>query len=122
MVLALKAGDERVSSAVQRRADAALRSMGQSEDCFVAGLAGDYSEVCLEFLRYFDVRDHDPARTDQQVRHIKQVLQQLFIKGYVLCSEGETEVPGLGSKKTLTQIAVESMEEPLVLTYPVLRH
>ena len=61
-------------------AEAALRSMGQSEDCFVAGLAGDYGEVCLEFLRYFDVRDHDPARTDQQVREIKQALQQLFIQ------------------------------------------
>ena len=109
MALATNACDERLGSAVQRRADAALRSMGQSEDCFVAGLAGDYGEVCLKFLRYFDVRDHDPARTDQQVREIKQVLQQLFIKGYVLCSEGMTEVPGLGLRKTLTQIAVESM-------------
>ena len=80
--------------------------MGQSEDCFVAGLAGDYGEVCLEFLRYFDVRGHDPARTDQQVWGTQQGLQQLFIKGCVLCSEGMTEVPGRGLRKTLTQIAV----------------
>jgi len=116
-VLAIKAGDERGDSGVQRRADAALRSMGQSEDCFVAGLAGDYGEVCLEFLRYFDVRDHDPARTSQQLGEFKLALRQLFVKGYVLCSEGMTEVPGLGKRKTLTQIAVESMDEPLVLTY-----
>jgi len=119
MVLAVKAGDDRQDSGVQRRADAALKVMGQSEDCFIAGLAGDYGEVCLEFLRYFDVRDHDPARTAQQVEDFLQALRQLFVKGYVLCSEGMTEVPGLGQRKTLSQIAVESMEEPLVLTYPV---
>ena len=63
MVLATKAGDERLESAVQRRAEAARRAMEKSEDCFVAGLAGDSGEVCLELLRKFDVTDHDPART-----------------------------------------------------------
>ena len=63
MVLATKAGDARQGSDVQRRAEAALAAMAKSEDCFVAGLAADYGEVCLEFLRKFDVTDHDPART-----------------------------------------------------------
>jgi len=67
MVLAIKAGDDRLDSAVRRRAEAALKAMDKSEDCFVAGLAGDYGEVCLKFLRYFDVRDHDPARTAREV-------------------------------------------------------
>ena len=116
-VLAIKAGDTRLDAGVQRRADAALRKMEQSADCFAAGLAGDYGEVCLEFLRYFDVHDHDPARTAQQVQQFTTTLRQLFIEGYVLCSEGETEVPGWGVRKTLSQIAVENMEEPLILTY-----
>ena len=41
--------------------------MSKSADCFIAGLAGDYGEACLEFLRYFDVRDHDPARAAGEV-------------------------------------------------------
>ena len=116
-VLAIKAGDDRLGAGVQRRADEALKIMAQSADCFVAGLAGDYGEVCLEFLRYFDVRDHDPARTFQQVQEFIRTLRQLFVQGYVLCSEGMTEVPGLGVRKTLSQIAVDNMEEPLILTY-----
>ena len=35
----------------------------------------------------------------------------------MLCSEGMTEVSGLGTRKTLSQIAVENMEEPLILSY-----
>ena len=115
MVLATKAGDERLDSKVQKRADAALNAMSKSKDNFVAGVAGDYGEVCLEFLRYFDVRDHDPARTLGEVDQVVHTLRILFIKGYVLCSEGMTEVPGLGQQKTLTQIAMENME-PLILT------
>jgi hypothetical protein len=116
MVLAIKAGDDRLDSAVRRRAEAALKAMDKSEDCFVAGLAGDYGEVCLEFLRYFDVRDHDPARTAREVEEFKFSLQHFFVEGYVLCPEGLSEVPGLGARKTLSQIAIENMEEPLVLT------
>ena len=116
MVLAIKAGDDRLDSAVRRRAEAALKAMDKSEDCFVAGLAGDYGEVCLEFLRYFDVRDHDPARTAREVEEFKLSLQHLFVEGYVLCSDGLSEVPDLGAQKALSQIAIENMEEPLVLT------
>jgi hypothetical protein len=35
----------------------ALAAM-DGKDCFIAGLAGDYGEVCLKCLRLFDVRDH----------------------------------------------------------------
>ena len=115
MVLATKAGDERLDSKVQKRADAALNAMSKPKDNFVAGVAGDYGEVCLEFLRHFDVRDRDPARTLGEVDQVVHTLRILFIKGYVLCSEGLTEVPGLGQQRTLTQIAMENME-PLILT------
>ena len=117
MVLATKAGDERLESAVQRRAEAALSAMEKSEDCFVAGLAGDFGEVCLEFLRKYDVTDHDPARTAREVREFNFALKTLFVQGYVLCSE-EPDVPVLETRKTLSQIAIENMEEPLLLTFP----
>ena len=73
------AGDERVGPGVQRRANAALQAMIKSADCFIAGLAGDYGEACLEFLRYFDVHDHDPARTAGEVDAFVFTLEQLFI-------------------------------------------
>ncbi len=115
-VLVTKAGDPRLSSEVRKRADAALNAMS-GRDCFAAGLAGDYGEVCLEFLRYFDVSDHDPARTATEVEGFVKALRCLFVEGYVLCSSGETEIPGLGARKTLAQIALENIEEPLVLRY-----
>ncbi len=111
-VLVTKAGDPRLSSEVRKRADAALNAMS-GRDCFAAGLAGDYGEVCLEFLRYFDVSDHDPARTATEVEGFVKALRCLFVEGYVLCSSGETEIPGLGARKTLAQIALENIEEPL---------
>ena len=118
MVLASKAGDVRLDPAVQRRAEEALQEMSKSEDCFVAGLAGDYGEVCLEFLRRFDVHDHDPACTAKEVETFLSTLRRLFIQGYVLCdTSGPCSDAGLGQKKTLTQIAIENMEEPLVLAY-----
>ena len=61
------AGGERVGPGVQRRANASLHAVIKSADCLIAGLAGDYGEACLEFLRYFDVRDHDPARAAGEV-------------------------------------------------------
>ena len=61
------AGDERWGPGVQRRDKTTLQAMGKSSDCFIEGLAGDYGEACLEFLRYFDVRGHDLARAAVEV-------------------------------------------------------
>lgn len=118
MVLVIKAGDDRQEPAVRRRAEKALQAMEKSSDSFVAGLAGDYCEVCLEFLRLFDVHDHDPARAKQEVEDFKYTLTQLFIFGYVLCSDNDTpqEIKDLGIRRTLSQIAIDNMDEPLVLT------
>ena len=54
----------------RRAAQQSLEAM-DGKDCFVAGLAGDYGEVCLKFLRYFDVRDHDPALA---FRHVQELV------------------------------------------------
>jgi hypothetical protein len=114
-VLALKAGDDRVESKVRKRAEAALEAM-QGGDCFTAGLAGDYGEVCLEFLRAFDVTDHDPSRTLPEIQDFLRVLRALFVQGYVLCDAGEVDLPpGLGTRKTLSQIAMENINGPMVI-------
>ena len=90
--------------------------MGQSEDGFATGrLARDSGEVCLEFLRYFDVHDHDPARTSSELRDFVKAMRCLFVQGYVVCEGSETDVPGLGPVKTLAAIAMENIQEPLVL-------
>ena len=48
----------------------------------------------------------------------KTALCQLFVDGYVLCSDGVVDIQGLEPQaKTLTQIAVEATKEPLVVSY-----
>ncbi len=117
-VLALKAGDERIDKANRVRCEEALAKMGDSKDVFVAGLAGDYGEVCLQFLRYFDVRDHDPASTCREMDEFMTALHQLFVDGYVVCSDGGVDVKGMEPRaKTLTQIAVEATRDPLIVSY-----
>ena len=117
-VLALKAGDERIDKAIRGRCEEALAKLGDSKDVFIAGLAGDYGEVCLQFLRYFDVHDHDPARTCGEMDEFTAALRQLFVDGYVVCSDGVVDVEGLEPRaKTLTQIAVEATKEPLIVSY-----
>ena len=84
-VLAPKAGDERIEKATRVRCEEALAKMGDSKDVFVAGLAGDYGEVCLQFLRYFDVHDHDPAKTCREMDEFKTALRQLFVLWRLAC-------------------------------------
>ena len=69
-------------------------------------------------LAGFDVHDHDPACTAQEVAIFLPTLRRLFVQGYVVCdTSGPCSDAELGEKKTVTQIAVENMKEPLVLTY-----
>ena len=60
-LLVLKAGDARHTPEIRASAQAALDAL-TPEDCFTAGVAGDYGEVCVEFLRAFHTSDMDPAR------------------------------------------------------------
>ena len=116
-VLAVKAGDDRIDNATRHRCEEALAKMGERKDVFVAGLAGDYGEVCLQYLRYFDVHDHDPANTCREMDAFKTALRQLFIDGYVVCSDGVVDKGLEPQVKTLTQIAVEATQEPLIVSY-----
>ena len=79
---------------VRNRCEAALQAM-TGKDCFVAGLAGDYGEMCVQFLWLFDVHDHDPANTCREMDAFKTALHQLFVDGYVVCSDGIVDIEGL---------------------------
>ena len=81
--LAIKAGDKREKPDVRTRCEDALQAM-TSKDCFMAGLAGDYGERCVQFLRLFDVHDHDPARTSAQLLDFRQDMRRLFVVGECL--------------------------------------
>ena len=72
-VLVVKAYDTRLSNAMRARAKDALEAMN-AIDCFTAGLAADYGEVCLEFLRAFDTSDHDPSRTSGEINDFVKAL------------------------------------------------
>jgi len=115
-LLVLKAGDMRQKPEVRARAQAALDAM-TPEDCFTAGVAGDYGEVCLEFLRVFDVTDMDPARLTPELYDFKRALHTFFVEGYLLCESDPACVDAAG--KTLAQIALEAVDKPLVLRHSV---
>ena len=144
--LAIKAGDARLETKIQKRAEHALTSMMEAKDVFAAGLAGDYGEVCVEFLRCFDVHDHDPATAARQVEDFTNKLRLLFVEGHIVRapagassastpgSASTSAAPGSASTsaapgspstpaapepqiKTLTQIALAAVKEPFVVSY-----
>ena len=52
---------------MRERCEMASDAMSSNKDSFVIGLVGGYGDVCSEFMRYFDVLDHGPARTSNKV-------------------------------------------------------
>ncbi len=109
MLLCNIASDPRQEKATRHRAVAALEAM-TPQDIIECGLAADFGEVCLTFLREFDVDDRDPATSRVDVNRFIGTLRTLFVHGYILCDSG-VQVPGLGDAKTLTQIAFEECAE-----------
>ena len=65
MLCASIADDPRSDAHARKVAEDALDHM-TAEDTLAGGLAADFCEVCLVFLRAFDVDDHGPARTATQ--------------------------------------------------------
>ncbi len=116
LVLVVQAGDARRDSGTRDRCQGALKKMGDPKDVFVAGPAGDYGEACLEILRAFGVHDHDPAATRREIDDFTTGLRELFVEGYVVCSPDVSTLSG-PRDRTLTQIAVEAVREPLAVAY-----
>lgn len=93
LMLAVQAADIRNDSDTRQRARAALQRMpGQ---VLTTGLAATYSAEALDFVRVFDVRDHDPAATWRQYQRWRAGMHNLFLEGHVfaLPREGEGETP-----------------------------
>jgi hypothetical protein len=125
MLLTMKAADVRLSLATRQRAEVEVMNMTGS-DAFICGLAGDYGEVCSHFLlRKFDIKDHDPARTQAELQFFLKTARFLFTLGYIVClpegqgrhtdrgrqAAGLMNVPGIGPLKTLSQIALEQVQD-----------
>ena len=114
MLLCGVAGDPRIEKPRRDRAEAALGAMTPG-DIIACGLAADFGEVCLSFIRTFDVNFHDPARTLREKREFIRALRVLFLDGHIVA-----EIPadariqafsgGQVAAKTLTQIALEQCE------------
>ena len=82
-VLMVKACDSRLEAAVRKRAKEALAAMEKRSDAVMAGMAGDYGEACVEFLRVFDVDDHGVARTCPELTGFLKFLDEMFLQGRV---------------------------------------
>ena len=78
-VLMVKAHDQRLQPETRKRAVNALNAMEKRSDAVIAGLAGDYGEACVEFLRVFDVDDHDIARTCPELAGFLAFLDEMFL-------------------------------------------
>ncbi len=127
-VLMVKACDLRLPPAVRKRAKEALTAMEKRSDAVMAGLAGDYGEACVEFLRVFDVDDHDIARTCPELTGFLKFLDHMFIQGRVFddVQRGDSgastpsalpQPPNEGSRKTLARIALEEVEDEYTVSY-----
>ena len=75
MLLAEIAGDKRRDAAVRKRAEASLEAM-TPQHILEAGLSGDYAEVGIKLLRFFDLRGarRDPATSGQRLRLTRKIL------------------------------------------------
>ena len=109
MLLCSVAGDPRLEKARRDRAQDALEAITPA-DIIACGLAADFGEVCLSFLRTFDVSFHDPARTLREKREFVRALRVLFLDGHILAAiPADARVQAFSggevTAKTLTQIA-----------------
>ena len=72
---------------MRKRAKEALDAMEKRSDAVMVGLAGDYGEACVEFLRVFDVDDQDVARTCPELTGFLKFLDEMFLQGRVFDDE-----------------------------------
>jgi len=89
MLLAYQASDTRVKTDARSRAQRRLEQMPH----FVlpAGLSATFSAEALEFVRIFDVADHDPALSWSQARTWRARIQSLFVDGHLWADVGSDE-------------------------------
>ena len=122
LLLCEMAGDPRRNLSERRNAQAALEAM-TPRDMLEVGLAADFGEVCMRFIREFDVSDRDPSRTAARLCCFEDTLRKLFVDGYILVPTGEwpsSDAPAAPQEhqgKTITQIIFEQLEDMSTLRY-----
>ena len=118
-VLMAKAYDARLDSKVRQRAKDALAAMEKRSDAVMAGLAGDYGEACVEFLRVFDVDDHDIARTYPEETGFRKLLDEMFVQGRVFDDpqHADEAAPNEGTRKTLARNALEEVQDEYSVSF-----
>lgn len=104
MLLAATAGDMRNQKQQRARAEAALDAI-TPPDVLANGLAADFGEQCMAFLRLFDVDDHDPALTSGQKDNFVDTLRILFTQGYIYCNADDGAIPQLAAGSSLPVVA-----------------
>lgn len=91
MLLALQAADWRNDNEVRGRAQRALQRLPRY--ALPTGLAATYSAEALDFIRHFDVSDHDPADTWREYRVWRRRIVSLFLEANLFAGEGVRESP-----------------------------
>ena len=57
-----------------------------ADNLYRIALSGDYGEVGLMTLRKWDTNDRDPAGEMSDIRAFIEELDNLFLKGHILCA------------------------------------
>ena len=114
------AGDWRLEKSKRARAEKCMDAMS-GRHAVECGIAADYSEVCMRFIRRWDRRDKDPATSSRVLADFRNEMDTLFVKGYILCDPAVAtgnpmpgtsgSIAGLMRPKTITQIAMEQLLE-----------
>ena len=81
-----KGADSNTPPRPRLRAAAAAAHFRPCSSALTAGIAGDYGEVCVEFLRVFDTSDMDPARLTPEISDLKKTLHAFVVEGRLLCA------------------------------------
>lgn len=90
LLLAFQAGDWRTAVDVRGRAQHALERLPRY--ALPTGLASTSSAEALEFIRHFDVSDHDPASTLREYRVLRRRLVSLFLEASLFSLPGDDGV------------------------------
>ncbi len=124
---------QHITQDAQKRIRAANAIEDMTEDSlYRIALSGDHGEVGLMALRKWEPKDRDPAAEMSDIRALMEELENLFLKGTVLCvappgppsgalAESQSEIPAaskvFGTNKTATQIVHEQLTEGFQIRY-----
>ena len=115
-LLASVAGDARKPREERDRAVALLEGM-TPESIVVAGLTADYTADCVDFVRYFDRHNVDPASVLQRRDRFLHRMRVMFLEGFIVM-----DIPQEPRAMTMVQAAMEQVLDRPVFHYGDRRH